>query len=344
MLFEGGTLTMGQAEALLCDMAAGRLDAAVIARVLTTMRDRGETGAEVAGFAKGIRGLAKDPGLDASLVSRAIDIVGTGGDNAGTYNISTGAALLVAACGVPVVKHGNRAVSSRSGSADVLEALGLPMPMSPEAAAACLRDTGFTFLFAPAYHPAMAALAPVRKAIGTRTIFNILGPLTNPACPPYGLIGAYSLPVARLMASALATLPIRGAFVVHSDDGLDEATCASPFSILAVKGAGLSAEAGSVTEAPGQRAPAGLACSLAELRGADAAHNAEALRVALSPGSAGEGALRNTLILNAELALRVAGGGVAGKSLPREAIDDGRAAATMGALSAFGERLRGGLV
>lgn len=342
MLFDGGILTEGQAESLLCDMAGGRLDAAVITRVLTTMRDRGETGAEVAGFARGVRGLAKDPGLEPTLVSRAIDIVGTGGDGAGTYNISTGAALLVAACGVPVVKHGNRAVSSRSGSADVLEALGLPMPMSAAGAAACLRETNFTFLFAPAYHPAMAALAPVRKAIGTRTIFNILGPLTNPACPPYGLIGAYSLPVARLMAAALATMPIRGAFVVHGDDGLDEATCAGPFTIVSVPGRGEAGGAPRVEEMPGQRAHPETACTLADLRGGDAAHNAAALRRALSPGAAGAGALRNTLILNAELALRVTGGAAQARSLARETIESGRAAGMLDTLQRFGEGLRKG--
>ncbi len=130
-------------------------------------------------------------------------MVGTGGDNSGSFNISTGTALLAAACGVPVIKHGNRSVSSQSGSADVLEALGLPLARDPQEALACLAQCGFAFLFAPNFHPAMKAIAPVRRALGARTVFNILGPLTNPAAPPYSLVGAFDLPTARLMAQAL---------------------------------------------------------------------------------------------------------------------------------------------
>ncbi len=333
ILLCGTALTAAQAESLLGDMASGALSAADSARALTALRDRGETAAEIAGFATGMRALALNPGLDPALTSRAIDIVGTGGDNAGTFNISTGAALLVAACGTPVIKHGNRAVSSRSGSADVLEALGLPMPMSPAAAALCLLETNFTFLFAPAYHPALARIAPVRKAIGTRTIFNILGPLTNPAQPPFALIGAYALPVARLMAQALATLPIRRAAVVHSDDGLDEPTCASPFTLIDVP---------TLNEAHIDPADLGFTrCTLAELKGGDARDNAAALRTALSPGPAGAGPLRDTLILNAALAFRATDSrGLASESVrAAAAIASGRALALLDRLAAFGSSL-----
>ena len=149
-----------------------------------------------------MRRLARRPEFPPNL--RAIDIVGTGGDASGSFNISTGTALLTAACGVPVVKHGNRSVSSRCGSADVLEALGArACRWMPKAAAACLAATGFTFLFAPHYHPATAGVAPIRAALGVRTVFNILGPLVNPAQPPLHLIGAFSLEVARLIADTL---------------------------------------------------------------------------------------------------------------------------------------------
>ena len=136
--------------------------------------------------------------------SPIVDIVGTGGDASGSLNISTGAALLAAACGVRVVKHGNRSISSKSGSADTLEALGLKMPLDEVRAGACLAATGFTFLFAPHYHPATKAIAQVRSALGIRTVFNMLGPLTNPAAPPFSLVGAFSLPAAELMANAFS--------------------------------------------------------------------------------------------------------------------------------------------
>ncbi len=354
----GHTLTAAEAEALFRAMASGELDGSASERALVLLRDRGETADEVAGFARGMRSRATNPGLDAALVAGAIDIVGTGGDNAGSHNISTGAALLVAACGVPVVKHGNRAVSSRSGSADVLEALGLPMPMTPAAAAACLTETGFTFLFAPAYHPTLARIGPIRKAIGTRTIFNILGPLTNPARPPFALIGAYSMPVAGLMAGALAALGVRRGAVVHAENGLDEATCAGPCTLISVASplplGGAGRECAQCRLDP---ADLGFArCTLDALRGGDAAHNAAALRAALAPGDAGAGPLRDTLILNAGLALHIVdtGGadfpsallaidaqGLASQSgRAAQIISSGRALALLDRLAAFGATLR----
>ena len=178
---------------------------------------RQEFADELRGFASAMRELARRPAVDPALQARAIDIVGTGGDASGSVNISTGTALLVAACGLPVIKHGNRSISSRSGSADVLEQLGLPLPLDETRAGACLTATGFTFLFAPHYHPAMKEIAPVRRALGVRTVFNLLGPLTNPAEPPFGLIGAYSHDAARLMAETLAGMPIQRVFVVHGE-------------------------------------------------------------------------------------------------------------------------------
>ena len=170
-----------------------------------------------------MRELARRWPLPESL--QAVDIVGTGGDGSGSVNISTGTALLTAACGLPVIKHGNRSVSSKSGSADVLEALGIPLPDGPGMRPLqCVRDCGFTFLFAPFFHPAMKAIAPVRGAMGVRTVFNILGPLTNPAKPPFHVIGAFDLPTARLMADTLVGMDIERAFVIHGEPGWDEAT------------------------------------------------------------------------------------------------------------------------
>src|SRR6202021_3687883 len=179
--------------------------------------------------------------------------------------------LLPPACGVPVVKHGNRSVSSRSGSADVLEALGPAIPADAEPAPACLEATGFPFLYAPHYHPATKALAPIRAALGVRTVFNILGPLVNPAQPPLHLVGAFSLEVARLIADTFQGLPIERAFVVHGAGGWDEPTPVGPFTLFDVR--------------PGRgegrvRAPAeyGLApCGVSDLAGGDAGHNARAL-------------------------------------------------------------------
>src|SRR6266403_4063505 len=187
-----------EAEDLLMQLTDPTGAQAMAGAILAALRTKGVVADEVRGFARGMRRLARRPQIPADL--RAIDVVGTGGDASGSLNISTGTALLTAACGVPVVKHGNRSVSSRCGSADVLEALGLEIAPDAQAAVACLEATGFTFLFAPHYHPATKAIAPIRAALGVRTVFNILGPLVNPAQPPLHLVGAFSPEVARLIA------------------------------------------------------------------------------------------------------------------------------------------------
>src|SRR6202789_1374369 len=183
-------LTEAEAAALLKSLTTGEVAPAMAGALLAALRMKGVTAAEVRGFAGAMRSLARKPALAAGL--DAIDIVGTGGDASGSLNLSTGAALLAAACGLPVIKHGNRSISSRAGSADVLEALGLPLPLDEAAAGRCFEATGFTFLFAPYYHAATRAIAPVRSALGVRTVFNLLGPLSNPAAPPYLVIGAFS--------------------------------------------------------------------------------------------------------------------------------------------------------
>jgi len=222
-------LAEADASSLLAHLTDAALAPAMAGALLAALRSKGVTASELRGFARAMRARALHPQVPAGTPT--VDIVGTGGDSSGSLNISTGTALLVAACGVRVVKHGNRSVSSRAGSADVLEALGLTLPLDEVAAMECLAACGFTFLFAPHFHPAMRAVAPVRAALGVRTVFNILGPLTNPATPPFHLIGAYSLDTARLMAETLAGFEGERAFVVHGANGWDEPVPTGPFHL-----------------------------------------------------------------------------------------------------------------
>ena len=226
-LVQGRDLSEPDAAALMILLTTPDVAPAMAGALLAALRTKGVTAAEVRGFAGAMRALARKPALPTAL--DAIDIVGTGGDASGSLNLSTGAALLAAACGLPVVKHGNRSISSRSGSADLIEQLGFKLPLEEERAARCFEATGFTFLFAPYYHPAMKALAPIRAALGIRTVFNLLGPLTNPAAPRFRLIGAYDAPTAELMAGTLAGMDIERAWVVHGAAGWDEATPIGPF-------------------------------------------------------------------------------------------------------------------
>ena len=221
-LLEGRHLSEQEAHGLMHSLAEDAYPQALAGALLAGLRAKGETAEEIRGFAAAMRELARDPGIPAGAPT--VDTVGTGGDGSGSLNLSTGTGLLAAACGARVVKHGNRSVSSRCGSADVLETLGLTLPLDEKAAAECLEATGFTFLFAPYYHPAMKAIAPIRGAMGVRTVFNLLGPLANPASPPYQLIGAFSEEAAQLMAATLAGMEIERAFVVHGEPGWDEAT------------------------------------------------------------------------------------------------------------------------
>jgi anthranilate phosphoribosyltransferase len=182
-------LSEAQAGELLTSLTGPEINPAMAGALLAALRTKGVTAAEVRGFAAAMGALARKPDLPSGL--DAIDIVGTGGDASGSLNLSTGAALLAAACGLPVVKHGNRSISSLCGSADLIEALGFKLPLDETQAARCFAATGFAFLFAPYFHPAMKSLAPIRSALGIRTVFNLLGPLTNPAAPRFRLIGAY---------------------------------------------------------------------------------------------------------------------------------------------------------
>ncbi|CAG0940364.1 anthranilate phosphoribosyltransferase [Gammaproteobacteria bacterium] len=320
------SLAADEAAALMHALADETLPPALSGAVLAVLRAKGETAQELRGFASAMRELARRVQLPAGLP--AADVVGTGGDGSGSLNISTGASLLAAACGVPVVKHGNRSVSSRSGSADVLEALGVPLARDPGEALDCLARCGFTFLFAPNFHPAMKAVAPVRRALGIRTVFNVLGPLTNPAAPPYGLIGAFDLPTARLMADALSGLPIERCFVVHGEPGWDEATPCGPFTLFDVR-------PGVVRRLRRDPARFGITpCTPAGLAGGDADANARALEAVLAGRD--RGPHREALVLGAGLVLDLTG---RARGL-RRGIEAARRALDAGAGAALLERLR----
>jgi anthranilate phosphoribosyltransferase len=327
-LLEKQSLSTDAARDLLVGLTASDLPPALAGALLAALRSKGLTPEELRGFALGMRSLARRPEIDPNIT--AVDIVGTGGDKSGSFNLSTGASLLTAATGLPVVKHGNRSVSSKAGSADVLEALGLKLPLDETQAGRCLSATGFTFLFAPHYHPAMKAIGPVRAAMGVRTVFNILGPLSNPAQPPFHVIGAFNEPTARLMAQALAGMPIKRAFVIHGACGWDEPTPLGSFLLMDVSN-------GQVRESRRLPSAYGLKqCEERDLQGGDAQFNANAMRRVLRGED--RGAHRDALVLSAALALEVAGranDAASAAKIAAAAIDDGRAARLLDKLAAF---------
>ena len=323
-----------EAAALLAALTDPAMAPAMAGALLAALRSKGLTANEVRGFASAMRRLARRPTLPPG--PPAIDIVGTGGDASGSFNISTGAALLTAAMGVRVVKHGNRSISSRSGSADLLECLGLPQPLNEQRSGECLAATGFTFLFAPHYHPAMKEIAPVRRALGVRTVFNLLGPLTNPAEPPFGLIGAYSRDAARLMAETLAGMPIQRVFVVHGEPGWDEPTPCGPFELYDVT-------PGHVVRTERDPLDYGLErCTPQSLAGGDAVHNAVGMRAVFTGQD--RGPHRDALVLNAALALEVTGTVADPHSAIRaasDALDRGDGARLLDRLATFGRSIGG---
>jgi anthranilate phosphoribosyltransferase len=321
-------LTEDEAAALLTSLTDATLAPSLASALLIALRAKGETAEELRGFARAMRALALQPQLPPG--SPTVDVVGTGGDASGSLNISTGAALLAAACGLRVVKHGNRSISSKSGSADTLEALGLKLPLDEEQAGACLGATGFTFLFAPHYHPATRAIAQVRAALGVRTVFNLLGPLSNPAAPPFGLVGAFNLLAAELMADAFSGMPIERVMVIHGEPGWDEATPAGPFHVFDVR-------PGRVARSLRDASLYGIdACGTQDLAGGDARYNAARLRDVLEGRE--RGAYRDAIVLETALVLELTGK----ESEPRaaaaaagRAIDDGRAAQLLAGLVRF---------
>jgi len=325
-LLDGHALQEQQANELMHHLAAGEVPEAMAGALLAALRAKGETADEVRGFATAMRELAIHPAIPDG--EPTVDTVGTGGDGSGSLNLSTGTGLLAAACGARVVKHGNRSISSRSGSADMLECLGVPLPLHEAQAIACLEATSFTFLFAPAYHPAMKAIMPVRGALAVRTVFNMLGPLTNPAAPPYQLIGAWSKDAAKLMADALAGMPIERAFVVHGEPGWDEATPVGEFTLFDVL-------PGQVTETVRTPEDYGLArCAPENLAGGDAEYNAHELQRVF--GGEDKGAHRDALLMGTSLVLEVKGSATD----PKQGVEMATAALDSGDAAAFLERLR----
>ena len=315
----GEPLASDDAAAAFAAMIGGGVSEMRMAAFLTALAVRGPSVSEIAGAARAMRAA-----MSTVVAPRnAIDVCGTGGDGAGTLNVSTATAFVVAACGVPVAKHGNRAMSSRTGAADVLEALGVPINLDAEAARKSLIDPGFAFLFAPSYHPAMKNVAPVRRDLGFRTVFNLLGPICNPAGVRRQLIGIYAPQMLEPVAHVLADLGTEKAWIVHGNDGLDEmsTTGATRVAIL---------EKGRVTVQDVVPEDAGVGRSkLAALKGGTAEENARAIRELFSGAKS---AFRDIVLLNAAAALVVADeaknlrDGVARAS---EAIDKGRAAVAL---------------
>jgi anthranilate phosphoribosyltransferase len=329
------TLSREEARTALREMLTGDTNDSEIASLLTTMARRGETVDELTGFAEAMRGLAVPVPLTDEERAQLIDTCGTGGDDRGTFNISTGAALVAAAAGAKVAKHGNRAVTSKCGSADVLEALGVAVALSPELAVESLRETGFMFLYAPALHPSLKRVQPIRRALGFRTIFNLAGPLTNPAGAPAQVMGVFAANRVSLVAEAMARLGVRHAFVVHGSDGLDELTLTGPSQVAEVQSASVRLFEIAPEDAGLERAP------LSALAGAEtAAENAATLERIFS----GErGPKRDIVLLNAAAALvvgRVAEDLHGGVVRAAEAIDSGAVLQTLKKLQSFAESIR----
>ena len=325
-LLDGRSLSREQAREVMHEVMRGEATPAQIGGFLVALRAKGETADEIAGCAEAMRAhvLPVHP-----TRTDVVDVVGTGGDGARTFNISTTAAIVAAAAGAAVAKHGNRAVSSISGSADVLEALGFDLEQSPERVAESIDSLGFGFMFAPLHHPAMKHAAPVRRELGTRTIFNVLGPLTNPAGARAGVFGVYAADVARTVADALSVLDSRRAFVVHGAHGVDELSPAGPNLVFEVV-------EGAVHERVIDPLELGLArCDPAELSGGSPDENAQAARDVF----AGEpGARRDAVVLNAAGAIAAAGHAhdlAEGLELAREAIDSGAGTARLAELATF---------
>ena len=291
-LAAGERLTEQEAEALFSSVMQGEASSAQIAGLLTALRLRGETRAELTGAVRAMR--ARMTTVEAP--PGALDVCGTGGDGAHTLNVSTATAFVVAACGVPVAKHGNRALSSRSGGADVLAALGLPLDQTPDELRLQLRETGLAFLFAPNHHPALRHAAAARAELGFRTIFNLLGPLSNPAQVRRQLTGVYDPAWLVPMAETLGALGTERAWLVHGQ-GLDELTLAGETLVAEWRGGGLHRFTVTPEQAGLRRAPVGA------LAGGDAGTNAAALRALLR---AEKSAYRDTVLFNAAAALVIA--------------------------------------
>lgn len=326
---EGQDLTLAEAEAAMNIIMHGEATPAQVGGYLVALRMKGECVAEIAGSARAMRANASPivlPMLPTDLP--LIDTAGTGGDGAQTFNISTTAAFIIAGAGYPVAKHGNRAASSRSGSADVLEALGVNLNLTPAQVGACIAEVGIGFLFAPTFHPAMRHAIGPRRELGTRTIFNVLGPLTNPAGASHQLIGVFAPHLTTVLANVLGELGSTAAFVVHGHDGLDELTTGGPNQVSELRN-------GRVTSYTLDPRNYGFApAPTAVLRGGDPAENA-AITLAILRGTE-QGARRDVALLNAAAGLATHTGDFgAGVALARQSLQSGAALAKLEALVAY---------
>jgi anthranilate phosphoribosyltransferase len=325
-LLEGRDLSRAQAREVMGEIMEGKATPAQIGGFLVALRLKGETAAEIAGCAEAMRAhvLAVKPRR-----SDLVDTAGTGGDGAGTFNISTAAALVAAAAGAAVAKHGNRAVSSASGSADVLEALGFELELPAQRIERSIDELGFGFLFAPSHHPAMRHAAPVRKELAARTVFNVLGPLTNPAGARAQVVGVYAPELVETIATVLARLGSQRAFVVHGAGGIDELSPAGPNLVCEVSGGKVRRREIDPKEFGVPR------CRAADLGGGSPAENAATIRDVFAGA---KGAKREAVLLNAGGA--IAAGGHArgledGYRIAAEALDSGAAGERLDALIAF---------
>jgi anthranilate phosphoribosyltransferase len=314
-LAEGATLSVNEAERAFSIIMSGAATPAQIAAFLMALRLRGETVDEITGGAQVLRSQARRVRVPAE----AIDVCGTGGDGAHTFNVSTAVALVVAACGVPVAKHGNRAASSKSGTADVLQRLGVNIELAPEQVEHCIEEAGVGFMFAPVYHAAMKNVAPVRGELGHRTVFNLLGPLANPAQTKRQLLGVPAKRWVEVFAQVLRNLGVESVWVVHGSDGIDEITTTGVTYVAELKGGSIRSFEVSPEEAGLKRS------KLEQLRGGDPDDNAAALRRLLSGAP---GPYRDIVVLNSAAALVVSSKAkdvATGAKLAREAIDSGQA-------------------
>lgn len=315
-LKRGSSLTEAEMTSAMKEIMSGKVPDEEIISFLTLLRDKGETLSELLGAVRVMREFSVKVNVN---TDNLVDTCGTGGDEKGTFNLSTAAAFVVAGAGVRVAKHGNRAVSSKAGSADLLEAVGVRIELEPVQVRKCLQEAGVGFFFAPRFHPAMKNVGPARKKIGTRTVFNLLGPLTNPTTPLFQVIGVYDPSKRLLMSQVLKELGSRDVLLVHGQDGLDEITLTGKTETTRLR-------EGKITEGEFDPKDLGLDyCSPAELKGKDAASNAALLKGLLEGY---ECPLRDAVLLNAMAALVVSGRAKdweEGFSIAGHSIDQGKA-------------------
>ena len=337
------SLARAEARDVMAEVLTGQCTDAQIAALLIALRMKGETVEEIVGFAEAIRAAAAPlpierpteavavtgTGRDALVEDALIDTSGTGGDASGTFNISTATAFVTAGAGVRVAKHGNRSISSKCGSADVVEALGVNIQLSPQRAAQCLKEVGLCFLYAPNLHPAMKQVQAVRRELRMRTMFNLLGPLTNPARASGQVVGVYSIELVEKLAEALSMLGLRRAVVVHGLDGLDEITITAPTRIAEAREGVVRSYEVEPEEFGMQRAP------LQEISGGDARQNAAIIRAVLDGEKSPR---RDVVVLNTAAALVAAGrADHIAEAIPQatHSLDSGAAAQKLHALTRF---------